>query len=105
MFSVMATSVGSRSMLEAPKNPTPPTCWSGPTASSGSAIGPPLPQYEYLRVHLVGGVGQGLGPFDRLVGVSAVEAPIEPLVVKPTCDTSTSAPALVMAVAWSRSNT
>jgi hypothetical protein len=42
MFSVMAISVGRRSMLEAPKKPTTPSVRSSTyCASSGSASGPP----------------------------------------------------------------
>jgi len=42
MLPALATSVGSRSMLDAPRSPPTPhawsiTCW----ASSGSALGPP----------------------------------------------------------------
>ena len=68
MFSVMATSVGSRSMLDAPKKPTTPvvramTC----AASSGSAIGPPWQRHEDVGVDRPGGVVQRLDALDRLV--------------------------------------
>ena len=68
MFSVMATSVGSRSMLDAPKKPTMPSVRSSTyCASSGSASGPPWQSTITSRVHAHGGVAHRLDLLDALV--------------------------------------
>src|SRR5919198_864262 len=94
MFSVMATSVGRRSMLEAPKKPTMPVVRSSTyCASSGSAIGPP-----WHRQRMSGLTSRAASPSactrsTASSSVTPVWAPIAPPVVSPMCGTSTSAPA------------
>ena len=106
MFSVMATSVGRRSMLEAPKKPTMPvvrsrTYW----ASSGSAIGPP-----WHRQRMSGLTSRAASPqaCTRATASSSEmpeREPMVPPVVRPMCGTRTSAPACAIARASSSSKT
>src|SRR5581483_3118753 len=106
MFSVIATSVGRRSMDDAPKNPTTPSVRSMTyAASSGSAMGPP-----WQRTRMSGLTRFAASCMSWINGthsssVFAVDAPIAPPVVSPMCGTSTSAPAAAMASACSASNT
>ena len=102
MFSVIATSVGSRSIDDAPKKPTIPSVRSiTKAASSGSAIGPP-----WQRTRMSGLTRFAASCIAWISGthcssVFAVDAPIAPPVVRPMWGTSTSAPASAIAVASS----
>ena len=102
MFSVIATSVGSRSIDDAPKKPTTPSVRARTyAASSGSAIGPP-----WQRTITSGLTSRAASCIAWISGtqsssVFAVSAPIEPPVVSPMCGTSTSAPASAIATASS----
>src|SRR4051794_17110327 len=106
MFSVIAVSVGSRSIEDAPKNPTTPSVLSRMyAASSGSEIGPPwhrtricgLTAAAASRIAWIGGTHSS--------SVLAVSAPIAPPVVSPLCGTRTSAPASALAAASSTEKT
>src|ERR687895_296173 len=106
MFSVMATSVGRRSMLDAPKNPTTPSVRSSTyRASSGSASGPPWQSTITSGLTATAASRIAWISSTHSSSVSAVSAPIVPFVVSPMCGTSTSAPARVIASADSGSNT
>src|SRR5579871_2903018 len=106
MFSVIATSVGRRSIDDAPKKPTTPSVRSiTNAASSGSAIGPP-----WHSTRISGFTAFAASCIAWISGthsssVLAVDAPIAPPVVSPMCGTSTSAPARAMSAACSGSNT
>ena len=102
MFSVIATSVGSRSMLDAPKKPTTPVVRSSTyAASSGSAIGPPWQRTSTSSRTAFAASHIAWTSSTDSSSVFAVEAPIAPPVVSPMCGTSTSAPASVIATASS----
>ncbi len=102
----MPLSVASRSMLEAPKKPAMPVVRARTySASSGSAIGPPW--QRTMMSERTARAASCIFCTRRAdsSSVSAVLAPIDPLVVRPRCATSTSAPALAIALALSPSNT
>ena len=106
MFSVIAISVGSRSMLEAPKNPTTPVVRSSTyAASSGSAIGPPWQRTITSSRTATAASRIAWTSSTDSSSVFAVEAPIAPPVVRPMCGTRMSAPASVIATASSGVNT
>src|SRR5215217_50340 len=106
MFSVIATSVGSRSIDDAPKKPTIPSVRSSTYwASSGSASGPPWQSTITSSRTRMAASRMAWISAAQSSSVFAVTAPIVPFVVRPMCGTSTSAPASVMATALSGSNT
>ena len=106
MFSVIATSVGRRSIEEAPKKPTtPPVRASTYAASSGSAIGPPWQRTSTSGLTALAASPQACTSATHSSSDFAVSAPIEPPVVRPMCGTITSAPAAAIAAASSSLNT
>ena len=93
-------------MLDAPKKPaTPVVRASTNSASSGSAIGPPW--HSTMMSFRTARAASCITCTRRAdsSSVSAVLAPIDPLVVRPRWATSTSAPALAIALAVSASKT
>ena len=99
---MIATSVGSRSMLDAPKKPTMPFVFSRTyRTSSGSEIGPPWQSTRMSGFTAFAASASACTRFAASASVSAVFAPMVPFVVSPMCGISTSAPAAAIASASS----
>ena len=95
MFSVIATSVGRRSMLEAPKKPTMPAR-AVEDVLRVLGLGDRAAVAEHEHVGVDRARRRRASPGSRSThssSVCAVCAPIVPFVVRPMCGTSTSAPA------------
>src|SRR5665648_237929 len=92
----MPTSVGRRSMDEAPKNPTMPSVLARTyCASAGSAIGPPWHRTRMSGLTFLAASASAWTFLAASSSVSAVGAPMVPAVVRPMCGTRMSAPAPV----------
>ena len=103
---VMATSVGRRSMLDAPKKPTMPlVCFEDVRRVLRLGDRPAVAEHQDVRVHLLRGVVQGLHALRGLVERQRGLRADAPLVVSPMCGISTSAPAFAIASASLSVNT